>query len=66
MTTKKAITRKRGDTVEIIVTVLSNKKPVDISGWTAIKLTVDPSQDPVNADNNFEVLNVTLVAGGTT
>ncbi len=45
------ITRFRGDTFPIVFNVTSNKVPVDITGWT-FTLTIDPSTNPANADNN--------------
>jgi hypothetical protein len=65
MTAKADIIRKRGDTYDIVVIVKSNKKAVDISGWTDFKLTIDPSSGPDDDTGNVEQLTGALVTTGT-
>jgi len=60
------ITRKRGDTKRITFTI---KNPdtgavIDISGWTAFLLTVDPAKKPVDNSNNIGQLTGTLLTTG--
>lgn len=59
------IKRRRGDTRRIVFKVVdSNDTIVDISGWTALKLTVDPVVDPTDATNNVFQVNGSLVTDG--
>lgn len=53
------ITRFRGDTIPIVFNVTSNGVAVDITSWT-FKLTIDPSDAPVDATGNILTLTGVL------
>lgn len=65
MTATIDIARKRGDTRRLIFVVKADGVAVDISGWTAFKLTVDPTKDPVDDTTKLEQMTGTLTSGGT-
>lgn len=49
MTTTVNIVKKRGDTKRITFTIQSkNRTPVDITNWTAFKLTLNTSPSPID------------------
>jgi len=62
MTATIDITRKRGDTRRIVFDITEDGAPVDVTSWTAFKLTVDPSKSP--ADDTTKVEQMTGGGGG--
>ncbi|MBX9912406.1 MAG: hypothetical protein K2Y25_00770 [Pseudomonadaceae bacterium] len=64
MTASIDISRKRGDTKRIVFVIKSGGKAVNISSWTAFKLTVDPSKEPIDATTLAEQMTGALTAGG--
>ncbi len=61
------ITRYRGDTKPIVVTLSSSTGPLDLTGCTAFRMTADPSKTPTDATNNIFSLTGTVLdaAAGT-
>ena len=47
------ICRTRGDTFPFTVTISVAGSPLDLTGFGAITMTVDPSDEPVDATNNL-------------
>ena len=62
-----SITRFRGDTKPLVVTLTSRGQPINLTGCTAFTLTADPSRNPVDATNNIFALTGTILdaAAGT-
>ena len=59
--TSLTIERIRGDTFPFVFTLSdSSGNPIDITSFTFL-LTVDPSEDPPNADNNLFVLTGSII-----
>lgn len=56
------ITRFRGDTKPIVVTLSSDSGPLDLTGYTGFTLSADPSKDPVSATNNIFALPGTILS----
>ena len=50
------ITRYRGDTKPLVVTLSSSEGPLDLTGCTTFMLTADPSKDPTSAATNIFAL----------
>ena len=65
MTATNDIERKRGDTRRMVFVIKSNGSPVDISTWTAFKLTVDPSKAPIDGTTKLEEMTGVITAGGS-
>ena len=65
MTATINISRKRGDTRRMVFVIKDENGPVDISGWTNFKLTVDPSKAPVDDTTKLEQMTGALTSGGT-
>jgi len=57
-----SITRYRGDTRPIVVTLSSSTGPLDLTGCTGFVLTADPSKEPVSAADNIFALTGTVLA----
>lgn len=66
MATTIDLERTRGDTQRIILEISDTKtgEPTNISGWTAFKLTVDPSKAPVDAASKLEEMVGAITSGG--
>ena len=65
MATAIDLDRTRGDTQRIILRITdSTGAPVDISLWTAFKLTVDQSRAPVDGTTKVEEMIGTITSGG--
>lgn len=66
MATELPITRKRGDTRRHVFTIKdSTGAVVDISGWTAFSMAVDPSPQPSDALGNVDNLTGAFSTDGT-
>ena len=55
------ITRYRGDTKPLVVTLSSSEGPLDLTGCTTFMLTADPSKDPTSAATNIFALTGTIL-----
>ena len=64
MTATNDIERKRGDTRRIVFRVTDGGVPVDVSGWTAFKMTIDPSKAPTDNTTKVSELTGALSSGG--
>ena len=64
MPTNVDITRKRGDTRRISFTITQDGAPVDVSAWTGLKMTVDPSKAPETSATMVEQMLGAVGAGG--
>lgn len=56
------ITRFRGDTKPIIITLYSDAGPLDLIGCSGFTLTADQSKEPIDSTNNIFVLNGTILS----
>jgi hypothetical protein len=65
MTATNDIERKRGDTRRMVFVIRDGGAAVDISGWTAFKLTVDPNKSPADGTTKLEEMTGALTTGGT-
>jgi hypothetical protein len=57
-----SITRYRGDTKPIVVTLTGATGAINLTGCTGFVLTADPSPDPVSAANNIFALSGTILS----
>lgn len=65
MATTIDIERTRGDTQRIILRITdASGAAVDVSGWTAFKLTVDPSRAPEDGTTKLEEMTGIITSGG--
>lgn len=59
------ITRKRGDTKRVTFQIKSAGKPIDISGWTNLRLGIDTLSAPPDSSTSVAVLTGAITSGGT-
>jgi len=57
-----SITRYRGDTKPLVVTLSSSTGPLDLTGCTGFTLTADPSKEPTSASANIFALTGTILS----
>lgn len=54
----------RGDTVPLVFRLTENGQAVDLTGWSAFTLTIDPSATPTDNTNNVESIVGASLGGG--
>jgi hypothetical protein len=64
MTATNDIERKRGDTRRMTFVIRDGSTVVDISAWTAFKLTVDPSKAPPDGTTKLEEMTGVITSAG--
>lgn len=64
MTATNDIERKRGDTRRIVFVVKDGGTAVNISAWTAFRLTIDPSKTPADGTTKLGEMVGAITSGG--
>ena len=59
------IVRKRGNTRRIVFHITDNVGDIDVTNFTELTLSINPSQFPTSADNSVEIMSGYVIDGLT-